>query len=371
MRVLIRADASSRIGTGHVYRCMALAEEIVGRGHEVLFACADAPGALLGLLAERGWRAVALPDGRDEAGDAAALAAAAGAGWDWLIVDHYERGAVFERAARPLAARLLAIDDLADRAHDCDVLVDSSHGAEEAGEYDALVPPACRRLVGQDYVILRKAFRALTPTPPRAGPVRRLLVSLGGNDPVGMTIRALRTLARPQFAHLEIEATSSRANLRLDEVRAAAAALPNARLHVDTAAFEPILQSVDLCLGAGGTTTWERMYLGKPALVAMLADNQTRITGRLAGLGLIASLGHARDFDDDYLAARLAEALADSGWRLRAAQAGMRLVDGRGALRVVDAMEQGAQAGASVPLPPAAGARGLTGAAEGGVRQRT
>lgn len=350
MRVLFRADASSRIGTGHVYRCMALAEELAGRGHEVLFACRDAPGGLFGLLSQRGYTAVVLPDDPDESADAAATRAQAGAGWDWLVVDHYGLTARFEQAVRPLTRRLLALDDLADRHHDCDALVDSSHGAEEAGVYDALVPPGCLRLVGQNYVILRKAFRALVPRPPCVE-VRRLLVSFGGNDPVGMTLRALTTLARPTFAGLSIEVASSHANPRLEEVRAAAAALPNACLHVDAADFERILESVDLCLGAGGTTTWERMYVGKPALVAILAANQTEMTERLARLGLIASLGHAEAVDDDYLAARLLDTIADAGWRRAAGEAGMRLVDGRGAARIADTMQAVAEARKPQPAP--------------------
>ncbi|MBV5265065.1 UDP-2,4-diacetamido-2,4,6-trideoxy-beta-L-altropyranose hydrolase [Pinisolibacter sp. B13] len=342
MKILIRADASSAIGTGHVYRCSSLAEELVRAGHQVTFVCRAQPGHLVDLLRSRGHDVHALrptDDGRATGDrDAMETAAVASGPFDWCIVDHYGLDASFERAIRIVARHVLVIDDLADRPHDCDVLVDASHGAEDASVYDGLVPARTRRLVGQDYVLLRAAFRAMAPAP-ALDDVRRLLVSFGGNDPPGMTLRAVGVLKDPVFASLHIDVTSSIANPRLETLRQAMHGHDRFHFHVDTPDFHRLLRDCDLCLGAGGTTTWERFYLGKPSLVITLADNQFAFSDRLARAQLIRLVGYAPELDDEDLARALIETIADREWRRSAALSGMALIDGGGVSRVASALE--------------------------------
>lgn len=342
MKILIRTDASSAIGTGHVYRCSSLAEELVRAGHQVTFVCRAQPGHLVDLLRSRGYEVHALrPTGDVRAAgdrDAAETAAVAPGPYDWCIVDHYGLDASFESAIRTIAGQVLVIDDLADRPHDCDVLVDASHGAEAASVYDNLVPTRTRRLVGQDYVLLRAAFRSLAPAPALED-VRRLLVSFGGNDPPGMTLRAVGVLKDPTFANLHIDVTSSIANPRVNTLRQEMLGYDRFHFHVDTPDFHLLLRDCDLCLGAGGTTTWERFYLGKPSLVITLADNQFAFSDRLAQAQLIRLVGYAPELDDEDLARALTATIADRDWRRRAALAGMALIDGKGVSRVASALE--------------------------------
>jgi UDP-2,4-diacetamido-2,4,6-trideoxy-beta-L-altropyranose hydrolase len=341
LNILFRTDSSSAIGTGHVFRCLALAEELVHRGHGVVFACRAEPGHLIEMIAGR-HKVVTLPAAGavPPSPDAeAAMIAESGAGpFDWCVVDHYRLEARHETALRRVARLVLAIDDLADRAHDCDLLLDTSHLAEDASVYDGLVSPRTKRLVGQAYVLLRRAFRDLAPAP-ATGDVGRILVSFGGNDPLGMTIRTVEVLQGPRFSNFGIDVTSSIANARLSELQAVTARDDRFAFHVDTPHFHGLVQACDLCIGAAGSTTWERFYLGKPALVATLAENQFAFARKLSERGLIRLLGFAGDVDNVTMERVILDTIVDRQWRASAARAGMSLIDGRGAERVAFSME--------------------------------
>lgn len=341
MKILFRVDASSVIGTGHVFRCMSLGEELLGRGHTVAFACRAEPGHLIDLIRARGYQVYALSRSTGAISgelDAAEVIAATPAGYDWCIVDHYGLDAVFERAVSRAVKRIMTIDDLANRPHACDILLDTSHAAESADVYAGLVEPRTRLLIGQDYVLLRAAFRSLQPAP-ALGDVRRLLVTFGGNDPPGMTLRAVNVLKDASFSNLHIDVTSSIANPRLEFLRRAVDGYDRFAFHVDTPQFHLLLRDCDLCLGAGGTTTWERFYLGKPSIVVTLADNQFRFSQWLEARRLIRLLGFAPEITDDALARELHIVIGDRRWRNDAAHNGMALVDGRGVVRVAVELE--------------------------------
>jgi UDP-2,4-diacetamido-2,4,6-trideoxy-beta-L-altropyranose hydrolase len=254
---------------------------------------------------------------------------------DWLIVDHYGLDARWEEALRPMAKWLAAIDDLADRPHAVDLLVDSSHFDFEAGRYDALLPSWTRRAIGPDYALLRREFLEQTPPERDHRIVRRILVTFGGNDPPNAAGLALEALDVAAFADIHIDLTLGVSNPRLESLKARAAQMPNVTVYVQSSHIAQLMARADLCLGAGGLTSWERCYMGLPSLVLVLAENQSEIATTLDRLGCILNLGPAQNIDTGTLRKEVSAALLDAKWRRKASLAGRALVDGQGVSRVL------------------------------------
>lgn len=341
MHLLVRADASSQLGSGHVLRSFALTDELRRRGGEVVFVCADAPGHLAEWIRARGYPVRMIPAPASPVADVQATreVVAADGPFDWLWVDHYHLDARWERAARGLARRTAAIDDMADRPHDVDLFVDYTHPASEAALYDALLPARTHRLLGHDYVFLRQEFTE-RPVPARDyATVKRLLIMQGGSDPPGMTDRVLDALDAPEFADLWVDVAVGLSNLRLAALRRRLTDCPNRQLHVQHPRPSDLMRQADLCIGAGGVTSWERCYLGLPTLAIVIVDNQMHITNMLAAYGALRNLGRGENLSTTALRAHVQCAIADETWRNRSGALGQRLIDGQGVHRVMSALE--------------------------------
>ncbi len=332
MKIAFRADASVEIGAGHVMRCLTLADVLLSRGVETVFLCRKVDGHLGDLIRARGHGLDWLPDtGTDADGSAAALAP--GAPWDYLVVDHYGLSADWERAQRSLVKRILAIDDVANRAHDCDLLLDQN--LQEAGRYDGLVPADGRLLIGPRFALLRPQFAAARGAI-RVGQVRRLLVFFGGVDAGGETLKALAALELLARGDLVVDVVIGQSNPHHAAIAQACGRLPGAVLHRQVEDMAAQMAAADLFLGAAGASSWERCCLGLPALVLATADNQIDQSTALAQAGAQAYLGPAATVTAEHLARALASLIELPELLIHMARQGAALVDGRGATRVAN-----------------------------------
>lgn len=350
LHVVIRADAAPAIGTGHVMRCLTLADRLRALGAVVRFVCRAHAGHLGDLIAARGFAVDLLPApdtafaaaghagwlGASQAEDAAetlAVLARAQVRPDWLIVDHYGIDAAWQRQLRPAVGHIMVIDDLADRPHECDVLLDQNLAPAGAARYDGLVPAHCARLCGPRYALLREEFAAARATlPARDGTVRRLFVFLGGADQHNDTGSVLAALAG--MDNLETDVVIGAANPHHATLARQCAALPGVRLHRQVDNVAALMAQADLAIGAGGGAMWERCSVGLPAIVLALAENQRPGCAALAEAGGALYLGESGPDSGTRLAAALQVARA-SPWLLRQMGAtGLALVDGEGAARV-------------------------------------
>lgn len=334
MKVCMRADASRQIGSGHVMRCLVLADWLRAEsGAQTVFLCRELPGHLIGYIRERGYDVALLPDsGEDES---PAIAAAAAVGPDWLIVDHYGLDRRFEERVRPHAKQLMAIDDLADRPHACDVLLDPNYDPDAGSRYRKLVGPDTRLLVGPSYALLRPSFAAARPRVRRDGRIRRLLVSFGGVDATGETGKTLEALAPLAELGLEITVLAGSANPRSREIAEQCADLPNVRFHRHAEQVAELMLEADAAIGAGGTTTWERCCLGLPALVVTTAANQEPLTAQAARAGAVRWLGRAAEVDPGMIRDAALAMIRDPAGMRRMSALAMELTDGLGADRIV------------------------------------
>jgi UDP-2,4-diacetamido-2,4,6-trideoxy-beta-L-altropyranose hydrolase len=329
-RIVFRADAGLAIGAGHAMRCLALASHFIEGGWLVGFAASAETFTSVEALGSAPVERLEFKGAMQEEPKTLAQR------WpkvDVLVVDHYGRDAAFERACRAFAKRIVVIDDLADRKHDADVLVDGAAGSVAA--YGDLVPASCRILAGPAYAVVHPEFRrsrerALAHCVGKA--VERVLISFGQIDPKNATLQALAALEVAGFKG-KVDVVLGRAAPHLDEVRAKAGG--RVRLHVDAPNMAALMSEADLAVGAGGTTAWERCCLGLPSIIVTLADNQRHIVSAVSKAGAASDAGPLDGGLDRRIADALSDLAADGARRARMAKAGAALVDGRGSERVV------------------------------------
>lgn len=361
MLIAFRTDASLQIGTGHVMRCLTLADALTAKGAQCHFICREHPGHLIDFIRNKGHVVSVLPVARmEEAGvetNGPVTASTPHAAWlgatqtqdaeacapmlaalrpDWLIVDHYALDATWERALAPHCAKLMVIDDLADRPHVCDLLLDQTYGRDEA-DYRQQVPATCRLLCGAQYALLRPEFAALRPysLQRRAQPaLRELLITMGGVDKdnaAGAVLEALRTCPLPTDCRVTVVMGATAPWLEAVETLAQAMPWPT-RVLVGVSDMAQLMADSDLAIGAAGATTWERCCLGLPTIAVALADNQRMALRVLQGGGILMG----SDLDE---IAKNISSITTPGMSKKLMKnyslCSSRLVDGQGAIRVV------------------------------------
>lgn len=337
MKVAFRADASVQIGAGHVMRCLTLADALRAQGAQTQFLCRRLPGHLGDLILAREHALTWLPD-TDADAESSAAALTVGAPHDWLVVDHYALGAEWERAQRSLVKHVLVIDDLADRRHDCDLLLDQN--LKSARCYDGLLPAACRVLIGPRYALLRPEFlRARLTSQPPSETAAHVLVCFGGSDPLDLTGLTLDALDKLEHSGLTVDVVVGQSYPYRDRLQLRCASRPDTHFHYQAGNMAELMARADLAIGAAGVVTWERACLGLPALVITFADNQRPIASAAQAAGLLLWAGDAGEVSAAQLARTLASMLATPAQRKAMREACLELVDGAGCGRVVKAMQ--------------------------------
>jgi UDP-2,4-diacetamido-2,4,6-trideoxy-beta-L-altropyranose hydrolase len=359
--VVFRADASSNIGLGHQMRCLTLARALRERGMACRFVAASVAGAVHDLVREAGFELAIVPgpsgDGLENVAvgsaeyyarvrgawqaDAAATRAMLGRRPTWLVVDNYALGAEWERDLAGSCERILAIDDLADRRHDCEALLDQGIG-RTAADYQGLVPARCVVMAGSRHALLRPEFaRARERRRGDRWPPARVLVSMGGTDAANATSAILAALQGcPLPADCEIIVAMGAQAPWLREVASKAAAMPWAcHVRVWVEEMAQLMSECDLVIGAAGSSALERCALGVPSLTVVTADNQASAARQLSARGAatvvaLAELGEGLP--------KAFESLSDTRPRAAMSASAMSLVDGLGATRVADFLAGGA-----------------------------
>lgn len=351
MRIAIRVDASSQIGTGHFMRCLTLADALKQRRAQTRFVSRHMPEYLRDMLAVRGYEFMlldsspsdAVSDGISHAhwlgtgqhADAQdTVQALAGQTWDWLVVDHYALDSCWESMLRQTAKNILVIDDIADRVHDCDVLLDQNFYADMNTRYTGKVPLHCQLLLGPRYALLREEFLQLREqAKPRTGPVKRILIFFGGVDANNYTGSALEALVNIGTPDLHVDVVIGAQHPFREQLEFTCAER-GFFCHVQSKRMAELMAAADLAIGAGGSAIWERCCLGLPTLTICVADNQNKQITDAASEGLL----YAPELKDELIIVvnRHVRALMENGCLMHViSRNGMRAVDGRGVLRVI------------------------------------
>jgi len=369
MNVVIRTDSSTAIGTGHVMRCLTLADQLAKHGASVLFVCRDLPGSIIEQIRERGYPVQCLA----HAGDAIVSTNKSDeyAQWlvvskkvdmvqtrrilenlqtpcDRLIVDHYAIDREWEGGLRNHAEQIMVIDDLANREHDCDLLLDQSHSIRPEARYKGLVPEQCQLALGGQYALLRPEFAiARDKVDRRKRHIRHVQIFFGGVDSTGETLKVLNAIRSLKIGLSYIDVIVGSANPKRDQIRAMCKTSPRIRYHCDVDNMAELMSEADLAIGAGGTTTWERCCVGLPSLILAVAENQVEIGTDADTLGVGVYLGKADEVSGEAVAEKIKELVGNPEAVAEMSRRGMMLVDGLGATRVSDFIRQGVCEGAT------------------------
>jgi UDP-2,4-diacetamido-2,4,6-trideoxy-beta-L-altropyranose hydrolase len=360
MNVLIRADASVEIGSGHVMRCLTLADELRSRGAAVAFACRAFDGNLLEHIHQQGFRTYAFkpPTAQQisslanearsmyqrwlgvpwsyDAGQTAELAQALHT--DLLIVDHYGIDAQWHTQLRPYVKRIVCIDDIANRSLNCDVLLDQNLYDNPQARYSLRVPPTCHTLLGPRFALLRPEFSKHRTTPARQhdGSIRRIVIFFGGSDPSNETAKAVQALQLLNHPTLMADVIVGIANPHKHDVERLCSTMPNVAFHCQIPNMADFMDCADLALGAGGSTTWERCCLGLPTIAVVIAENQREMTETAARKRIQWNVGWHEQVTPEVIASAIEHCLAHPQEVATTSQAAQKLVDGLGVQRVAN-----------------------------------
>jgi UDP-2,4-diacetamido-2,4,6-trideoxy-beta-L-altropyranose hydrolase len=359
-RVVVRVDASIEMGMGHLMRCLSLARALADNGASVFFLLRSHAAGLTRLIEGEGHsvRLLPDPDGRPDvpAADGTAHALWLPTTWqkdaeqtseaidrigpvDWLIVDHYALDARWERTQRERVPRILAIDDLADRNHDCDILLDQNLVLEMEGRYRGRLPATSKALLGPSYALLRREFAEQRKSlRERRGKVGRILVCFGGSDPDNETAKALVAIKSLSDRSLTVDVAIGLTNPNAASIAGLCRELPEARLYRGAGNMAELMKCADLAIGAGGVMSWERCCLGLPTIAADIAANQIGALTALAEAGAVVYLGAAASVSGEQLASSIRSLLGDATRTRKMGEIAWALVDGHGTSRVLAEM---------------------------------
>lgn len=359
MRAVVRVDASEQIGLGHVMRCLALAQVLRSQGAEVDFICRTLSGHAMDLIRAQGFRVVVLR--APTPGDAITERRTKHAEWlgvdwfvdrdetlsvlqtmeipDWLIIDNYALDDGWERAMRGKVRNILVIDDLSDRRHDCDALLNQNYAQDPRSQYHGLLGDSARILAGPRYALLRPEFAAIRATVgKRLNVLKRLLVFLGGADPHNETGKVLQALEHPDFEALTVDIVVGASNPHLRAIMDRCVSRPRWQTHSHIPDFHRLMVEADLAIGAPGSAAWERCVVGLPSIMIAVADNQHPIGEMVAALGAGIYLGPSAGVSVKDIVASIQRIAVDPARLGDMRKVGRKLVDGKGAQRVALAL---------------------------------
>lgn len=350
MRVFFRADASRWIGTGHVMRCLTLADSLQANGAECQFICREHPGNLIEHIRGKGYTIHILPMcserdtdlvhskwlGATQMQDAEACALIlARLQPEWLVVDHYALNARWESGLAAHCGKRMVIDDLADRTHNCDLLLDQNLGRTDA-DYSGLLPANTVTLIGPQYALLRPEFaqlRAESLTRRSNPQLKRLLVTMGGVDKDNATGRVLEALNQCFLPpDLSITVVMGPHAPWLEDVQKQATKMNcHTRVLVGVNNMARLMTESDLAVGAAGGTAWERCCLGLASIVLLLADNQQSGAEALQATGAVLAMKNVSELQNLFQAHKLSGSIPNLLRQM--SKAAVQVTDGLGAFR--------------------------------------
>jgi len=358
MKILFRTDASVEIGSGHVVRCLTLADELREKKAICEFVCRDAEGNLINLIESKGYRVHLLPSISIEENKSINSAGASPYCWrsdaqetkymigidsfyEWIVVDHYALDENWEKLLRPFCNRLMVIDDLANRRHDCDLLLDQNYYKNSSKRYQGLLPSNCTTLFGPSYILLRNEFvDAKNNLHSRDGIIKRVLIFFGSSDLSNETSKVLIAIKELALEAIQVDVVVGTANPHRHKIEMYCNLISNVNYYCNVSNMAELILRADIGIGAGGSSIWERCYLGLSSITSVVASNQIETTKDVASLGAIDYVGYSKDLSSDNYSAALLKAIANPNHVKLMSSKALSLVSRVGTPAIVDVMQK-------------------------------
>ncbi|WP_040952420.1 UDP-2,4-diacetamido-2,4,6-trideoxy-beta-L-altropyranose hydrolase [Gorillibacterium massiliense] len=345
MKFFIRTDASALIGTGHIMRCLTLANQLKRYNYEVTILYRQMPSHFIQTFDENGFSSIHLMNNDPLGSSLDALYVtkiiqmhSEISKSDWLIVDHYGIDWVWEAEFEGVFGSILVIDDLANRKHQCTLLLDANLYQNYESRYNHLLHCTAKQLLGPKYALLREEFlieRNKETNRDEEGSLH-LLVCFGGTDPTNETLKVLHAL-QPLLEDtnkLKVKVILGQANPNISVIQSKCHMLKNTKLLIQPASMAREMATSDLAICGGGTMTWERYCMGLPAITIAIADNQVELAKEGQGQGIDLYLGESQAVTEEDIRSCFINLFNGVEHFRNASKLAMELVDGRGAERV-------------------------------------
>lgn len=312
LEILIRVDSSSLIGSGHAVRCLNLAKRLRLRGCNVSFITRENKNNSSYLFFESNFDVIVMAEthngfgfdtkkddeykqwlGVSQEQDAQDTIESIGAkSFDWIIIDHYALDHKWQDLLRARTKKIMVIDDLANRLHKCDLLLDQNFFLNKSDRYSALVPSNCRCLLGPSHLLVSAQYdKYISADKLRKGSISRVLVFFGSVDNAKQTELAIAAISSLNKIDIIFDVIVGRSNTRAASIKKLCDAVENIRFHCQVDNMSEFIFKADFALGAGGATSWERAKLGLPSAVTVVANNQIEATENAEKTGIIVNLG--------------------------------------------------------------------------------
>lgn len=314
--LFIRADAGTKIGIGHMMRCLALAERLEKKFDKIVVISNQLPRSLSTAIKNKGYsvhhicgytheeQKIQLEHKKaikNDVKQCSKIIKMYRGTSNWLLVDHYGIDHKWEDIIRNNVEKIIVIDDLANRKHNCDVLIDQNLYRNMRKRYQKLVPKKCLQLLGTKFALLRPEFKNARKKLKRKYELRRILISFGGSDPSNETAKVLRGLKEHNLKY-KIDVLIGVSNPHRKSIKRLCDNNPLCTLHDHTESIANLIANADLAIGGGGSMTWERCCLGLPTIVSILSDDQQQLTEEVVKIGCVINLGRAsRLTSNDYV----------------------------------------------------------------------
>ncbi len=349
LKVVFRVDASIAIGAGHVTRCLTLAHALRGKAY-CEFIVSKSGAALSSKIKASGYNVHVIADiDNDPAQHATNSLAVILPETDLIIIDHYNLDTRYETHLYNKVSGVMVIDDLANREHHCNLLLDGNLLPNSASRYKDLVPKDCTTLLGPQFALLREEFYTptQTKTPKHILNValqtnekqkrKRILVCFGGTDPQNVTDKTLSAISKLDTTLFDVDVVIGSQHMNYAQIVSKVAQFSTMSLHVDTTQMAVLMRHATIMIGAGGSMHWERCVSALPSIVITLAANQVATTQYLSELGACKWLGESETVTQDAIAHSAFALLNDATARQHMSQIASKLVPiNGGAVAVVD-----------------------------------
>jgi UDP-2,4-diacetamido-2,4,6-trideoxy-beta-L-altropyranose hydrolase len=352
MNVFFRVDSSIEIGSGHVMRCLTFADLLREKDFKISFICREQSGNLIDYIENKGFNVHRLKNGfnteeieyitdhshwltvnwETDVLDTIAILKNEN-NIDWLIIDHYAIEKKWENEIKPYVKNIMVIDDLADRLHDCKLLLDQNYFPDYENRYNGLVPRFCLKLLGPQYALLRSEFKNVpTDFKKRNGEIKHILIYFGGIDLTNETTKALEGIRLLKQTSITVDVVVGSTNPNKVQIKKHCSLMPNVNFYCQVSNMAELMIKADLAIGAGGITTWERCYLGLPSITIIIAKNQAKVLEALGDAGATWNLGFSHEVLSKDIAQKVSEALINPFLVRQMSEKSKLLIKGRGKL---------------------------------------
>ena len=336
-------------------RCLTLADEMKKLGNNVVFVCKKLDFNLINKIIDSGYEVKELPvapwnntnsllahaewlEGSQEDDAEETKAAIKSLKPDWLIVDHYSLDYCWESMMRQICKNIMVIDDLSDRRHDCDLLLNQNYGSSPE-LYSKLVTNKCIQLHGPDYALINPVYlESRQHKKLQIKKIDRVLIYFGGSDVFNLTEMTIRAFQVPMLSYINLDIVIGNSYTYKEELYAAVGSSNRTKIYTNLSNLSELMIKADLAIGAAGSTTWERLCMGLPSIIVTVAENQISASEALSNDGLVHYLGHASEITPVVIQEKLLDLISRPDELYSLSNKNRSIVDGEGVFRVQNAI---------------------------------